>query len=80
MTRSARLGVLAMIILAGHPQYIYYTGIVTAMYTAVLMVRSKNRLALGFGYVIIFAGASALFWYLGDRHAMESCQHECLYW
>ncbi|MCE9590723.1 MAG: hypothetical protein K8S99_09390 [Planctomycetes bacterium] len=51
---------LAMAILAGHPQYVYYTGIVTLLYASLLMTRSKHRLALGGGYVAIFVGASLI--------------------
>jgi len=56
------LGVLAvsMQILGGHPQYLYYTGLMSFLYAAILMIRSKHRLALAGGYLTIFVGASLI--------------------
>jgi hypothetical protein len=47
----------AMHILSGHPQYVYYTGIVLSVYTALRFIRSNYRLNLAAGFVLIYVGA-----------------------
>ena len=51
---------LAMQILAGHPQYVYYTGIALTFYALLQLVRSRHRVALAGGFVAMFAGAALL--------------------
>ncbi len=60
--RWCLLGVFSvtMQIFGGHPQYLYYTGMVTFLYTALTAVHSKHRLALCSGYVIIYTAACLL--------------------
>lgn len=52
--------VLTMAILAGHPQYVYYTGLIMLLYTAILLISSRHRLALAGGVLFIFVGAVLL--------------------
>ncbi len=64
-TRSFRwclLGMFAvgMQILAGHPQYVFYTGITAVVYSAFQLVKSAERLKVGLGLVAIYGGAVAL--------------------
>lgn len=56
------LGVLAvsMQILAGHPQYVFYTAVAAALYSGLCMVRAQGRLILAGGLMAMFAGAAAL--------------------
>jgi hypothetical protein len=56
------LGMLAvaMQILGGHPQYLYYTGIIAILYAALLAIGSRHRLALAGGFAAIYAGAAAI--------------------
>lgn len=56
----AGIPAMAMVILAGHPQYVYYTGIVTGLYVLMLLIKSKHRLALFGGSAAIVGGASLL--------------------
>ena len=58
----ALLGVvaLAMQILAGHPQYVYYTGIALAFYALLQLIRSPHRVALLGGFAAMYAGAALL--------------------
>jgi hypothetical protein len=51
---------VAMQILGGHPQYLFYTGIISFLYAALATIQSKHRMALAGGYVIIFVGACLL--------------------
>ena len=52
--------VMAMIILAGHPQYVYYTGIISVCYVALLLFGCTSKPKLISGYVIVILGACAL--------------------
>jgi hypothetical protein len=56
------LGILSvtMQIFGGHPQYLYYTGMATFLYTALTAIRSEHRVALCGGYVIIYTAACLL--------------------
>lgn len=56
------LGMLSvsMQILAGHPQYVYYTAFAAVIYAAFRLVRSQGRLAVLIGLAAVFAGAAAL--------------------
>ena len=56
---SARRAV-TMFLLAGHPQYVYYTGLITFLYTAMLLIGAKHRVVLATGYVTVFVGAAAI--------------------
>ncbi len=60
--RGTLLGIFAMtmFLLAGHPQYVYYTGMAAAVYVAVNLFRAKKiPLALA-GCALIVAGGVAL--------------------
>jgi hypothetical protein len=56
------LGSLAvgMQMFAGHPQYLYYTGLASLLYIAITSIRSRHRFALGGGYIIIYVAATLL--------------------
>jgi hypothetical protein len=54
------MAVMAMQILAGHPQYVFYTGVAAGLYFCFRVVKKDRRLALGAGFAAIFAGAAAL--------------------
>jgi len=49
----------AMMVLAGHPQYVYYTGIILTIYVAILALRTRfwQRLLVGSAVMVIGAGA-----------------------
>lgn len=67
--------VASMHILAGHPQYVYYTGIILSFYTALLLVRSPKRLQLAGGFVMMYVGAvlvTAVQLFAGIQAAGES--------
>ena len=51
---------LSMQILAGHPQYVYYTGIALAFYAILQLIQSQHRIALGGGFVAMYVGAALL--------------------
>jgi len=53
-------GAVAMQILAGHPQYVFYTGIAAAIYAACLVPGSRHRVYGVAGVVAMYIGASAL--------------------
>jgi hypothetical protein len=55
----AMLGIAAtsMQILAGHPQYVYYTGIILSFYTLLLLITSKFRVRLVGGFALIYVVA-----------------------
>lgn len=62
-TRWLALGALAvaMQIFAGHPQYLYYTGIAVLLYGAMHLIRhSGNRLRDGSGIVILYLTGALL--------------------
>jgi hypothetical protein len=71
------LGALAaaMMVLAGHPQYVYYTGIILSIYVLILAVRCRfwRRLLVGAAAIVIGAGAlSAIQLFTGLDAARES--------
>ncbi|MGH7178931.1 MAG: hypothetical protein ACREJC_16260, partial [Tepidisphaeraceae bacterium] len=49
---------IAMQILAGHPQYVYYTGIATGAYLPLRMIDAKHRGRALAGFVGMWAGAA----------------------
>jgi hypothetical protein len=51
---------LAMIVLAGHPQYVYYTAIVAAVYTVLNLVVADNPARALLACVVIVAGGIAI--------------------
>lgn len=51
---------VAMQIFAGHPQYLYYTAITTALYAALLLVNSRQRAAVAIGFAAIYVGGAML--------------------
>jgi hypothetical protein len=55
------LGALAaaMMVLAGHPQYVFYTGIILTIYVVILAVRTRfwQRLLVGAAVIVVGAGA-----------------------
>jgi len=58
-------GALAMQVLAGFPQYVFYTGIVVAIYAGLNLIRRQNRLAIVVsmvGMAAMAAGISAIQW------------------
>jgi len=56
------LGILAvtMQLLAGHPQYVFYTGVTSAVYAGLLMIKNEHRVKMALGFLAIYVGASAL--------------------
>ncbi len=52
--------VVSMQILAGHPQYVYYTALGAAIYTGLRLRRDPRRLALGAGAAAMYVGAALL--------------------
>lgn len=56
------LGIFAVSlqILAGMPQYVFYTAVTAVIYSALRLVRSQGRLAACGGLVLIYAGAAAV--------------------
>lgn len=51
---------VALEILAGHPQYVYFTGIAVTFYVLLLLLDSKYRLALVVGFLFIYIGGTLL--------------------
>ena len=51
---------VAMQVLAGHPQYVYYTGLVAALYAALLAVRAPRRLPFLLGFAAMYVGGVLL--------------------
>jgi hypothetical protein len=51
---------LAMQILAGHPQYVFYTGIVATVYAALLIARSQHRARATAGFVAMYVLAVSI--------------------
>jgi len=52
---------VAMQILAGHPQYVFYTALAAGFYTLLRLVEKQpNRLKIGFGLLSVHAGGAAL--------------------
>jgi hypothetical protein len=47
-------------ILAGHPQYVYYTGIALSLYTALHLIKAPHRWTLIGGFVGMYVGAVLL--------------------
>ncbi|HMB96264.1 MAG TPA: hypothetical protein VKK61_09520, partial [Tepidisphaeraceae bacterium] len=60
--RWCMLGIAAatMQILAGHPQYVYYTGIALTIYALLRFANSSHRKQLVGGFVLIYFGAIAI--------------------
>jgi hypothetical protein len=60
--RWCLIGIFAvtMQILAGHPQYFYYTAITVIIYSGLCLFRTKHRLASIIGILCIYLGAIAL--------------------
>src|SRR5437764_589003 len=60
--RGPLLGIfaMAMFLLAGHPQYVYYTGMAAAVYVLVNLFRAKNIPMALAGCALIVAGGVAL--------------------
>jgi hypothetical protein len=56
------LGMFAvtMQILAGHPQYVFYTGVAAALYSAFCMIRGHQRLRVALALSGVYMGAAAL--------------------
>jgi len=69
------IGATTMHILAGHPQYVYYTALAVAVYAAIKCVESSRRPALLVGVLIMYLGAvglSAIQLFTGLEAAGES--------
>ena len=60
--RACLLGVfaVAMQILSGHPQYVFYTGVAAVIYAGACAVRAERRLGFAAGFVAVYAGGAAL--------------------
>jgi hypothetical protein len=56
------LGMFAVLmqILAGHPQYVFYTAVAAAVYSGFCLVKAKHRVKLILGIAAIYAGAFSL--------------------
>ncbi len=52
--------VVTMQLLAGHPQYVFYTGVAGMIYAGLLMVNHPKRIKIGLGFLGIYGGAAAL--------------------
>lgn len=53
-------GATTMHILAGHPQYVYYTGIALTIYVAILTIRSTHRRCIVAGMLAMYLIASLI--------------------
>lgn len=51
---------VALQILAGHPQFTYYTGLAALVYTGLCLTTTGQRLKLCVGFVLIYAGGAAV--------------------
>ncbi|MEQ1918944.1 MAG: hypothetical protein ABL955_07065, partial [Elusimicrobiota bacterium] len=51
---------VAMQILAGHPQYVYYTAMAAVLYSGLRLYRDPRALKLGLGAAAMYAGAALL--------------------
>jgi hypothetical protein len=51
---------VAMQVLAGHPQYVYYTAIAMTAYVALNLIKGRHRAILIGGFVIIYVGGALL--------------------
>lgn len=51
---------VALQVFAGHPQYVYYTGLISALYVLLSLFGSRHRLALLGGYGLMYFGGFAL--------------------
>ena len=49
-----------MQVLAGHPQYVFYTAVAAGIYSLLCLVRTGERLKVGFGLAAICIGGAAL--------------------
>jgi hypothetical protein len=49
-----------MQVLAGHPQYVYYTAIVMTVYVALNLIKGRHRGVLVGGFVMIYVGGALL--------------------
>ena len=54
------MAAVAMQVLAGHPQYVYYTAIVLTLYAALLTWRAPRRLSFVIGFIAMYAGGALL--------------------
>lgn len=75
--RWAILGIIAtsLHILAGHPQYVYYTAMAMGIYTCLRLIGSQHRLSLIAGLPAMYAGAvlvTAIQLFAGIQAAGES--------
>src|SRR5205085_11337615 len=62
VARGSLLGIfaMAMFLLAGHPQYVYYTGMAAAVYVLINLLRAKSVPLAIAGCALIVAGGMAL--------------------
>ncbi len=51
---------ITMMLLAGHPQYVFYTAVACAIYCGLCFVKAKNRLVLLFGFAMMGVCACGL--------------------
>jgi len=51
---------VAMQILAGHPQYVFYTAVAATIYSALCLIKSASRLKVSVGFIAIYLGGAAL--------------------
>lgn len=68
------VGAASMQILAGHPQYVYYTGIIFTLYMLLNLILSKHRGALLGGFALMYFGAvmvTAIQFFSGVQAASE---------
>ena len=54
------MAAVAMQVLAGHPQYVYYTAIVLTLYAALLAWRAPRRVSFVIGFIAMYAGGAML--------------------
>src|SRR5688500_17581492 len=54
------IAAVAMQVLAGHPQYVYYTGLVLTLYAALLAWRAPRRLMFLLGFAAMYAGGALI--------------------
>lgn len=54
------IGAMAMQILAGHPQYVFYTGVAAGIYVCFRFVRAEQRFRIAGGLLAILAGGVAI--------------------
>jgi len=54
------MAALALQILAGHPQYVFYTSVAAGIYWCFRIIRTQRRLVATAGFVAIFVGGAAI--------------------